>query len=313
MAHPLRALLAAAFAITACSVVVSSQEECTDEPLVWTDPDGDGCDVYGRSGWCGAPWTENFATIGRTASQACCVCGGGLRITSGAPKEELSASPAKPASDRSETPAVVDHVKAPVQMESSKANALESEGSPAPAKANAHESERSPVPVKAKQEMPMVGSTSVTSMAVGSFRKDEVASLKEEVAELQNKLKDRDHMAATLEQATHEETHRAKAQESSLDSRLSKLEDEFHSSQQRLSNATPTAPPQQAWSEITSSEAVLKAAEDADTPAANQESAELMDDVGQLHGLVREAQVKLRGMSQEIAGLRVSVQALGGH
>lgn len=296
MARPLLALLAAAFVATASTAVLSSQEECSDVPLVWTDPDGDSCEVYGRSGWCGAPWTENFATIGRTASQACCVCGGGLRTQISVSGDELNDPVVKPLPKMQ-----ADHTQA--RQESSK-----------PA---AQGEEKSSSPAKVKLETPMVGSTSVGSVAIGSFRKDEIASLKSEVAELQNKLKDRDHLAATLEHQTREEATRAKAQESSLDARLSKLEKEFDDSAPQLSNSKPKYA-----SELASSEEELKSAERMDGPATtsiqdvpageNEESAELMEDVGQIHGLVQQTQAKLRGMSQQIAGLRASVNTLGG-
>jgi len=123
----------------------------------------------------------------------------------------------------------------------------------------------------------------------------EVASLKAQVAELQNKLKDRDHMAAVLSEASREETHRAKAQETGLESRLSKLEREFDERQRQLSSTTTAMPSQKAT--------VAK-------DVALAPSAELMQDVGELRGLVQETKSKLRGMGQEIAGLQASVTAL---
>jgi hypothetical protein len=295
------ALIVAAFAAKASAVAASSQEECSDVPLVWTDPDGDGCEVYGRSGWCGAPWTENFATIGRTASQACCVCGGGLRTqTSSAQAYEAS----EPLTKRVDAP-----TQFKVQDDSN-----ESSWRPEPAKPGKFKEEPSHTPPKVRLHSPMVNSASVGDVKIGSFRKDEAFSLKAEITELKNALKDRDHMAATLSVADGEESRRAKAQEASLSSRLDKLEKEFHESQKSNSNA-PLAPPSQ---DLASAKAELKPAKETDASASKsqdispQQTAELMEDVGQLRGLVQETQVKLRGMNQQIAGLKATVTALSG-
>jgi subtilisin family serine protease len=63
-------------------------EECTDDPS-WTDPWGDDCGFYSAGFLCQAfgPFTANSG--GQTAIDACCSCGGGVRIQS---VESLSAS-----------------------------------------------------------------------------------------------------------------------------------------------------------------------------------------------------------------------------
>jgi len=69
--------------------------ECQDSPFNWKDSDDDSCYVYGVTGWClptgkvGPNWNEadwgsfdDYAVDGKTAAEACCVCGGGANVKS---------------------------------------------------------------------------------------------------------------------------------------------------------------------------------------------------------------------------------------
>jgi hypothetical protein len=155
------------------------------------------------------------------------------------------------------------------------------------------EEEPSPAPPKVRLQTPPVDSVTIGNVPTGSFRKDEVASLKAQVEELQKKFKERDHMDAALNDESKQEARRAKTQEQSLDLRLSKLEKKLSESQRQVS-----------------SDAAAASSQDGGAAPA---SAELMRDVEEVHGLVQEAQAKLRGMSQQIGSLKASVSALSAH
>jgi len=52
--------------------------QCTDDPEGWFDSDGSvyNCEWYGQSSHC-AWYGDSYANLGKTANEACCVCGGG--------------------------------------------------------------------------------------------------------------------------------------------------------------------------------------------------------------------------------------------
>jgi hypothetical protein len=62
-----------------------ASEACVDSPAKWADPDGDGCQVYAEKGWCHVNWISHWNNTGKTAKDACCQCGGGVRGAAGLP------------------------------------------------------------------------------------------------------------------------------------------------------------------------------------------------------------------------------------
>ena len=54
---------------------------CTDSPEGWVDSDGDSCEWYAQPDAC-EDYGNGFANFGKTANEACCVCGGGTNSAS---------------------------------------------------------------------------------------------------------------------------------------------------------------------------------------------------------------------------------------
>ena len=58
------------------TVVANAPASCMDYPHGWVDADGINCEYYAHPGYCNK-FGSKFAKSGKTANQACCVCGGG--------------------------------------------------------------------------------------------------------------------------------------------------------------------------------------------------------------------------------------------
>ena len=59
---------------------------CTDSPVGWYDIDGPtySCSWYAQGSNC-ATFGNSYANFGKTANQACCVCGGGVTVPAPSP------------------------------------------------------------------------------------------------------------------------------------------------------------------------------------------------------------------------------------
>jgi len=118
---------------------VPSVPGCKNSPKGWEDANGKDCEDYAEGEWCtrhggyGDAWLDDWGTFedvankGKSAKQACCVCGGGYRKDEAASPEDKSAD--KPEKEAAGAPAgaPVPAITGPI-LGSKKSRALQSQG-----------------------------------------------------------------------------------------------------------------------------------------------------------------------------------------
>lgn len=105
---------------------------CRNSPKGWEDAKGRDCEDYAEGEWCtrhggyGDAWLDDWGTFedvinkGKSAKQACCVCGGGNRKDE---EESVEAKGSAPAADGAPAPAIAGPI-----LGTKKGRALQSQG-----------------------------------------------------------------------------------------------------------------------------------------------------------------------------------------